>query len=45
MRIPLGKVRTLRARVWIPRSENHGYEARFADVTLDLRARVLKGSR
>jgi hypothetical protein len=45
MRIPLGAVRSLRAKVWIPRSARHGYEARFADVTLDLRTHVLKGSR
>jgi hypothetical protein len=45
MRIPLGKVASLRARVWIPRSARHGYEARFADVTLDLRTQVLKGQR
>ncbi len=45
MRIPLGKVRTLHARVWIPRSVKSGYQARFADVTMDLRATVIKGSR
>jgi hypothetical protein len=45
MHIPLGTVRSLRARVWIPRSARHGYEARLADVTLDLRTHVLKGTR
>ena len=45
MRIPLGKVRTLEAKVWIPRSVKRGYEARLADVTLDLRVKVLKGRR
>lgn len=45
LRIPLGKAATLRARVWIPRSAKHGYEARFADVTLDLRTQLLKGRR
>lgn len=44
-RIPLGKVARLEARVWIPRSARHGYEARFADVTMDLRTQVLKGRR
>jgi hypothetical protein len=42
LRIPLGKMGRLRARVWIPRSVDHGYEARLADVTLDLRTRVIR---
>jgi hypothetical protein len=42
MRIPLGKVGTLQARVWIPRSVEKGYQAGLADVTMDLRAKVIR---
>ena len=42
MRIPLGQVGTLHAKVWIPRSVRRGYQAGLADVTMDLRARVVK---
>jgi hypothetical protein len=45
LRIPLGGAARLRARVWIPRSARHGYEARFADITMNLRTHVLKGRR
>jgi hypothetical protein len=45
MRIPLGRAGTLRAKVWIPRSVKRGYQARLAQVTMDLRAHVIKGRR
>jgi len=45
MHIPLGKAVKLEARVWIPRSAKHGYEARFADVTMDLHAELQKDAR
>jgi hypothetical protein len=45
MRIPVDKVGTLQARVWIPRSVKRGYQAGLADVTMDLRAHVVKGHR
>src|SRR3954452_13908322 len=45
MRIPLGKVGTLEARVSIPRSVKGGYQAGLADVTMDLRTHVVKGAR
>jgi hypothetical protein len=45
LRLAPQQVRPLEARVWIPRSVQRGYEARYADVTLGLRIRYLRGGR